>query len=63
VKNYRFCEGRGLEICGSCVRNVENHPTADEDADSQPHLFPVVSGARCANWLAIPDEAGKAHDE
>lgn len=49
---FSLCDGAGLRICDSCVRQVDRHPAAAANP-RQPRFAPTTS-SRCANWKAVP---------
>jgi hypothetical protein len=47
-KPYALCHGEELEVCESCIRNVDRHEAV---ADYQQHLKPTVNErGQCADW-------------
>lgn len=44
------CNGAGLRICANCLRWVDNNTTRSPFQT----MVAATTGARCANWKAIP---------
>ena len=51
VRPYALCDGEGLQVCASCIRNVENQTAPI--SQHQQWLAPTLgSKGRCADWRA-----------
>lgn len=51
-----LCHGRGIPLCGQCLRAVDRYP-ATVVTTHRARITPTDTGIRCAAWLPAPAHA------